>query len=360
LSVLSFTIACFMKQYALHSNGMQIALPEERLPANATLRRRLMVATVLAEAIIIPTCAWTAFRLAGGDIGITAPLLAVSALEACRIPLSSYATRLKLKAKLTAILALAGIGVLTGEVMTVGFASLLDARLAPITEAAAERDAAREHLDAERAVLDRLGIEVVEARGSLADLSSHAPALAEVRSQTCLGRRGRSFDCTPISALRANAATQAAYDSRLKQAQETLGRAQERLRASPGVKDAEQALRASETHLRAAMAANPMARLAEGFTDAQLDRVKSVVAVSLGFALAFATSLMAFLAHLQPRDDRPGKVARAARALLARWRRPIRRDVPGPVQYRERVRVIYLPTDPVSGRVLDPDEKAKA
>jgi hypothetical protein len=328
---------------------------EGRLPTNATLRRRLMIATVLAEAVVIPTCAWTAFRLAGGDIGIAAPLLAVSALEACRIPLSSYATRLKLIAKLTALAALAGVGVLTAEVMSVGFATLIDARLAPVTEAAAERDSARERLAQERAALDRLNVEAVEARGSLADLAGHAPTLAEVRSQSCRGRRG-SYDCTPASALRANAATQAAYDARLKTAQETLGRAQERLRAPSGIKEAEEALRASETRLRAAMTANPMARLAEGLTDQQLDRVKSLVAVSLGFALAFATSLMAFIAHLTPRSDRPGKLVLALRRMIAARRKTLRR-MRETVRVEYRDRFIHVPVDPVSGRVLDPDVK---
>jgi hypothetical protein len=330
---------------------MQIALPEGRLPTNATLRRRLMIATVLAEAVIIPVCLWTAFRLAGGDLAIAAPLLAVSALEACRIPLSSYATRLKPMAKLAALAALAGIAVLTAEVMTVGFATLLDARLAPVTEAAAERDSARERLAQERAAIDRLNVEAVEARGSLADLAGHAPALAEVRSQSCRGRRG-SYDCTPASALRANAATQAAYDARLKTAQETLGRAQDQLQAATGLKEAEQALEAAEARLRAATTANPMARLAEGLTDQQLDWVKSMVAVSLGFALAFATSLMAFIAHLEPRRDRPGKLVLALRRMIAARRRKIR------VEFRDRVKFVHVPVDKVTGLVLDPDMKA--
>ena len=124
--------------------------------SNDTLRRRLMIATVLAEAVVIPTCAWTAFKLAGGDLAIALPLLAVSALEVCRIPLSSYATRLKPIAKLTAVTALAAIEILTGEVMTVGFSSLLEGRLASVTGAAAARDAAQGVLTDSRDRIDRL------------------------------------------------------------------------------------------------------------------------------------------------------------------------------------------------------------
>jgi hypothetical protein len=332
------------------------ANPSAKSSADDTLRRRLFVATCIAESIVIPVCAYTALRLAGGDLAIAAPLLAVSALEATRIPLSSFATRLRPLAKLTAILALASIGVLTGELMSTGFAQLLDARLAPVTAASAERDAARERLAAERAALDRLTAEASQARASLADLAAHPPALAEVRSQTCTGRRG-SYDCTPASALHANASAQASYDDRLRRAQEAAGQAERRLRATPGLKDAEKALRASEGRLRVATTANPMARLAAGLTDTQLDRVKSIVAVSLGFAIAFSTSLLAFLAHVETgAAARESKLARGLRALIAARRKTIRR-VRETVRTEYRDRFIHVPVDRTTGLVLDPDAK---
>ena len=319
------------------------------------LRKRLFATTVLAEAIIIPTCAWTAFKLAGGDLAIAAPLLAVSALEACRIPLSSYATRLKFSAKLAAILALAGIGVLTAEVMTVGFSTLIDARLASVTEAASARDAAREQLAAETAALDRLTASAAAARAALVDLSAHPPALSEVKSQTCPGRHGRSYDCTPAAALKANAAAQAAYDARLREAQSAATAAQGRVDAAARLNGSEEALRAAEGRLRAAMAGNPMARLASGLSDQALDRVKSVVAVSLGAAIAFATSLLAFLAHLEPRvPGRGSKLARAVRAMIAARRKTLRR-LRETVRTEYRDRLVHIPVDPVSGRILDPD-----
>ena len=291
----------------------------------ATLRRHLMIMTVAVECVVIPTCALTAFRLAGSDLAISAPLLAVCALEATRIPLSSYATQLKPVAKLVAIAALAGIGLLTAEVMAAGFSALLDGRLAPVFDARDARDAAQRALDDSHGRIDRLTAEAAAARASLTQLSSHPPVLAEVRSQTCLGRRGRSYDCTPSAALRGNASAQASYDSRLKQAQEAVGEAERHLQADPGLKADEEAVRASETRLRAAIAANPMARLVSGLSDATIDRVKSIVAVSLGFAVAFTTSLLAFLAHLQPRSEAPSKLARAIRAMVAAKRKTIRR-----------------------------------
>jgi hypothetical protein len=329
-------------------------MPADALnPETLRLRRRMVIATCLAEAIVVPATAWTAFRLAGGDLAIAAPLLAVSALEACRIPLSSYATRLKPTAKLTAVAALAGIAMLTGEVMTVGFSSLLAARLAPVTEATSARDAARDHLAAERASLDRLTVETAGARAALVELSAHPPALAEVRSQTCASRHGRTYDCTPASALRANAATQTAYDDRLRRAQEAAGDAERRVRAAPSLKDAEAALQASEARLEAAKAANPMARLVVGLSDTELNRVRSLVAVSLGFAIAVATSLMAYLAHLEPRGTRPSKLACALRATMAATRKRLRRIEPTIVtQFRDRTVYVHVPVSP-DGVVLD-------
>ena len=274
--------------------------------------------------------------------------LLLCALEATRIPLSSYATQLKPLAKLIAIAALAGIGLLTAEVMAAGFSALLDGRLAPVFDA---RDAAQRALDDSHGRIDRLTAEAAAARASLTQLSSHPPVLAEVRSQTCLGRRGRSYDCTPSPALRGNASAQASYDSRLKQAQDAVGEAERRLQADPGLKAEEEVVRASEARLRTATAANPMARLVSGLSDATIDRVKSIIAVSLGFAVAF-TSLLAFLARLQPRGERSSKLSRVFRAWLARRRRPIYRDVPGPVRLRDRV--VHIPVDKL-GRVLNPD-----
>jgi hypothetical protein len=320
----------------------------------ATLRRRLLIMTVAVECIVIPTCALTAFRLAGSDLAISAPLLAVCALEATRIPLSSYATQLKPLAKLVAIAALVGIGLLTAEVMAAGFSALLDGRLAPVFDARDARDAAQKALDDSHGRIDQLQTEAAAARASLAQLSSHPPALAEVRSQTCFGRRGRSYDCTPSAAQRGNASAQANYDSRLKQAQDVVGKAEERLQADPGLKTEEEAVRASEARLRAATAANPMARLVSGLSDATIDRVKSVVAVSLGFAVAFTTSLLAFLAHLQPRSERGGKLARAIRAMVAARRKKIRR-LTETIKFQDRVIIRWVPFDPKSGLRIKPD-----
>jgi hypothetical protein len=96
-----------------------------------------------------------------------------------------------------------------------------------------------------------------------------------------------------------------------------------------------------------------MARLASGLSDTQLDRVTSVIAVSLGLAIAFATSLLAFIAHLEPRaPGRESRLARGLRAMIAARRKTIRR-LRETVRTEYRDRFIHVPTDPISGRILD-------
>ena len=244
--------------------------------------------------------------------------------------------------------------------MAAGFSALLDGRLAPVFDARDARDAAQRALDDSHGRIDRLTAEAAAARASLAELSSHPPVLAEVRSQTCFGRRGRSYDCTPSAALRGNASAQASYDSRLRQAQDAAGEAEKRLQADPGLKAEEEAVRASETRLRTAIGGNPMARLVSGLSDATIDRVKSIIAVSLGFAVAFTTSLLAFLAHLEPRSEHSTKLNRMVRAWLARKRRPIYRDVVGPVQFVDRTIIRWRGYDVARGVRAEPSSDVRS
>jgi hypothetical protein len=330
----------------------------------APLRRRLMIATWLAEATVIATCAWTAFRLAGSDWGVAAPLLAVSALEATRVPLSSYATRLKPLARVAAFAALAGIGVLTAEVMSLGFEIMIAGRVAGVTEARSELDKARGTVAARQDKIAQLTAEANAARASLAALASAKPDMVQIRSQTCSSKRG-SYDCTPRSAAQTNQAAIAGYNARLTLAQDAATRAQDRLAAVPEGKDAQDSLRDSEARYRGAIAASPMTRLAaelfgvepENLSDASFERFKGWVAVSLGAATAFTTALLAFLAHTQTRDPAAeSRLARALRAMLAARRKTLRRlKETVRVETKERVRFVYVPTDPATGRVLDPD-----
>lgn len=74
-----------------------------------------------------------------------------------------------------------------------------------------------------------------------------------------------------------------------------------------------------------------------------------------------ATALAAIVSSLPKRGLRPGKLKLALRGLIARRRRRlvIRRDVPGPIEFRDRVKLVYVPCDPQTGRVLGPDTKQR-
>jgi hypothetical protein len=81
-----------------------------------------------------------------------------------------------------------------------------------------------------------------------------------------------------------------------------------------------------------------------------------VAAAGLNIALIGGGSLFLSAALLLiARGEAPSKLARVLRAYLARRRKRLvtYRDVPGPV--RDRVVVRWMPTDPATGRVLDPD-----
>ena len=106
--------------------------------------------------------------------------------------------------------------------------------------------------------------------------------------------------------------------------------------------------------LSAALFSIPASQVA----DAQFEQVKKFVVFGLAGAFALLSMIVSTIVHLQPKAPRgSGKLSRMARRWLARRRRPliIHRDVPGPVQVREKMRVVYVPCDPATGKVLDPD-----
>jgi hypothetical protein len=310
-----------------------------------------MAATWLAEATVIGVCGWTGLRLANGDLAAAVPLLAVSALEATRLPLSSYATQLKPAARIAACLALIGIGVLTAEVASLGFEMMIASRVADVTEARAALDAARAALARVQDKTAQLTSEANAARASLATLAGEKPALVQVKSQVCVSKHGSAYDCTPANALKANTGALAAYDSRLKRAQDALSIAQDRLDDAPNTQEAERALRASESRYRAAVAASPMTRIAAeifgvelaDLSDASFERFKGWVALSLGAAVASTTALLAFLAHLPPRDPTAEtKLSRALRAWIARRRKRLIRTVDRLVERRVK-EFVFVP-----------------
>jgi hypothetical protein len=64
------------------------------------------------------------------------------------------------------------------------------------------------------------------------------------------------------------------------------------------------------------------------------------------------------ISALPDRGDRPSKLSLALRRLIAARRKTIRRiEEKVRTEVRERVRMIYVPVDVATGRIIDPDGK---
>jgi hypothetical protein len=84
-----------------------------------------------------------------------------------------------------------------------------------------------------------------------------------------------------------------------------------------------------------------------------------VAIAALAISISTATMLAAFVSNLPRWDGKPSKIARALRAMLAARRKTLRRiKETVRTEFRDRVRFIYVPCDPATGKVLDPDAKS--
>ena len=97
----------------------------------------------------------------------------------------------------------------------------------------------------------------------------------------------------------------------------------------------------------------------EEMTSEQFASVVHWAVIAIAIAVACSTALAAIISSLPERGDKPSKLARALRSLILAHRRRhpiiVRRDVPGPIQYRDRPRFVYVATDD-QGRVRNPDD----
>jgi len=91
-------------------------------------------------------------------------------------------------------------------------------------------------------------------------------------------------------------------------------------------------------------------------TPAQFSRVKAFVTATLAIGFATLSMAVSVVVHAKLRSEGDGKLARAIRAMVAARRKTLRRiRETVRVETRDRTIFRYVPTDPVSGRVLDPD-----
>jgi hypothetical protein len=93
-------------------------------------------------------------------------------------------------------------------------------------------------------------------------------------------------------------------------------------------------------------------------TEGQFNALKRFVVLGLACSISLLSAVVSVIAHMQPKSDRPSKLARAIRAMVAARRKTIRRlKETVRVEYQDRTTFVHLPVDPVSGRVLDPDTR---
>lgn len=343
------------------------------------VHRRLMRVLWAYETLVIAVVALAGLNIAlsaGGSLPMAAPLALIACAEALRIPLSGWATRLRIGGRLVAFLALAAIAVGSAEGLAVAFEAFLQNRVVEIARAARDVEKAQAAVDLAKSAIARQDAARAELAGEMRELDSQAAELAKSMPQPPAGSnrvctwKGQRVTCSADSAVAAAYRdAMKAYDARLQgltgrraalQAGVDAARANEASSASPAASDA---LLEAKRAFEEKAAQSPVWRLtasvfgedSAAVTPAQFATVKKFVAASLAIAFATLSMAVSIAAHLQPRSEMPGKVSRMLRAWLARRRRPIYRDVPGP--YRDRVRFLYVPCDPQTGKVLDPDVK---
>ena len=189
--------------------------------------------------------------------------------------------------------------------------------------------------------------------------------------RTCAGRHG-SWNCgaaVQAEAVRANAAAQKAHADELKDASALVKTAEARLAGiapAPDTSAADARVADAKRKVADERSTNVMFRAAaawqrtpvEELTSEQFASVVHWAVIAIAIAVACSTALAAIISSLPERGDKPSKLARAIRATLAARRKTIRRlKETVRTEYRDRVIFKWVPTDPISGRVLDPDVK---
>jgi hypothetical protein len=355
------------------ASPISIAWPDARI------RRRLWIGLIVYETLVISIVAGAGLNIAlsgGGSIVMAAPLLLISCAEALRIPLSAMATRLRCGGQVLAAVALLSIAVGSAEGLAVALEGFLENRVVDIMRAngAVERaqravdQAAREQAHDDMNVAS-LASEVTELDAQVAALAKSIPQPPTSSSRTCTGKKGARVTCSADGAAIATYRVEMkAYDARLAslssqraalQAKVDAARGKQASAGSPGASDdlleAKQALEeeASQSpvwRLTAAVFSESVSEV----TAAQFARVKAFVTATLAIGFATLSMAVSIVVHAKLRSEGSSKLARMVRAWLARRRRPIYRDVPGPTVFRDRV--IHVPVDTL-GRVLS-DKRA--
>jgi hypothetical protein len=258
---------------------------------------------------------------------------------------------------------------LTAEGLILAADRLVHARSLGVALAMDDFERAQTAYDALKAGADRRDQAIAEARRHRAEIDKPV-TLMSTPSGTCSGRARNgaraTYDCrSTLEAVAANKAVLEAHGAELRLADAAVRTAErapivDLSRASSDLASAKERLaveRNGSVMHRAASAwfgVNP-AELSE----AQFQAFARVAIGALAVSISTATMLAALVSNLPKWDGKPSRLARALRAMLAARRKTLRRiKETVRTEYRDRVRFIYVPCDPATGKVLDPDAKS--
>lgn len=340
----------------------------------------LKIAAIGAEVAVVSTLAVSSWNVAfaghSADWLAGAPLVTVVALESLRLPLAFRLPRMRFLGMACGVAMLGGLSIITGEAASLAFENLIFQRTRPVAEA--ERDLA--HAEIDRGALkeaagrraqeiSRLAADVEAAQKHRAAIDRPIELQAAPAGRTCAGKRG-SWNCgaaVQAEAVRANAAAQKAHADELKAASALVEAAEARLATvepPPDMRASDMEVAEAKRKVADVRAMNPMFRVAaawqrtpvEDLTSEQFEAVKHWAVIALATATALATALAAIIASLPERGLKPSKLSLALRRMIAARRKTLRRILER-TEYRDRVKFVYVPCDPASGKVLDPDAR---
>jgi hypothetical protein len=340
----------------------------------------LKAVSISAEVALLGSTATIAWGLVGGSSAsmIVVPMIgALLAVEALRLPLVMRAPKLGPAGAVMALTLAAALAGLTGETTALGVENLLNARAIGVTVAETRLAEAQTSFDAAKAEAGRRTEEIARLTGDVAAAQQHSeevgresvtlqnnPSVSAYRNRKGWTAPGGAAANTVAAA---NARAQGEHAKHVAAAETGLAAARAALAAVKPVdiKTAEADLVAAKKDVEHARAASPMHRLAASIfrvgtadlTAEGYESVRRVAILSLAAIVSAGTLIAGLISSLPDRGStRPSKLAMALRRMIAARRKTIRR-LRETVRVEYRDRLVYLPTDPVTGRVLDPDAR---
>jgi hypothetical protein len=343
-----------------------------------------------AEATVIATLAASSYHIAfSGASGIDwlagAPILTVVALEMLRLPIAFNMTKAKLGGLVMSTAMILGLSVITMEAASMAFENLIFQRTRPVVEAEAElkkvsitHDTLDEVKARQSQEISRLTADLDAARKHREEVAKDEvkflPPPADQTKWIVMGK-GKHAKRVPLNVaapmqgktLDANTATQAAHVAELKTATEAVTKAQDKLdeasKNPPDMRVSDEEVKQAKQKVADARSMNPMFRVAAAWqkvpvqelSSEEFEGVKHYAVIALAAATAFTTALAAVISSLPERGKEESKLARAIRAMVAARRKTIRRLKERVVtEFKDRIKLVYVPVDIATGKVLDP------